>query len=150
MAINGSGGGISLQQSSLKIKGNCNIVNNYAQKGGGIHASSSSIAVYQPGRLKILNNSAGNGGGMYLEVNPKLYVLKTQAPDFRNFGVNGKLLTFSGNRADYGGAVYMADDTNSGTCSPNFVCFIQTLALHQAQHVPLNMRNIAFSENNAS
>ena len=73
---NSSGGGISLKQSRLQIKGNCHLINNIAVRGGGIQASSSTIAVYKPGNLQITNNSAEFGGGIYLEVNPKLYVLK--------------------------------------------------------------------------
>ena len=42
---NSSGGGISLKQSRLEIKGVCQFVNNVAVRGGGIHASSSTIAV---------------------------------------------------------------------------------------------------------
>ena len=38
-------------------------------------------------------------------------------------------MIFSSNQASYGGAVYVADDTNAGACSPNIECFIQTLAL---------------------
>ena len=67
---NSSGGGISLKQSRLEIKGVCQFVNNVAVRGGGIHASSSTIAVFQPGTLHVTNNSAELGGGLYLEVNP--------------------------------------------------------------------------------
>ena len=58
---NSSGGGISLKQSRLEIKGMCQFVNNVAVRGGGIHASSSTIAVYQPGTLQVINNSAKFG-----------------------------------------------------------------------------------------
>ena len=46
-----SGGGISLQQSDLEVRGNCIISGNGAVRGGGIHASSSTVAVYQPWTL---------------------------------------------------------------------------------------------------
>ena len=66
---NSRGGGISLKLSHLEIKGNCTLINNSAMRGGGIHATSSTISVYQPATLKIINNNAELGGGMYLEVN---------------------------------------------------------------------------------
>ena len=140
-----NGGGISLKQSRLEIKGMCQFVNNVAVRGGGIHASSSTIAVFQPGTLQVTNSSAKFGGGLYLKVNPKLYILK-------NTGVRrvSYLMTFTGNHANYGGALYVSDDTNSGACSPDIECFIQTLALHQLEHPLLNTENIFFSDNTAS
>ena len=45
-ATDSSGGGISLQQSDLEVKGNCTISGNDVKRGGGIHATSSTIAVY--------------------------------------------------------------------------------------------------------
>ena len=47
-------------------------------RGGGIHVTSSTIAVYQPWTLQFIENRAENGSGLYLEVNPKLYILKHQ------------------------------------------------------------------------
>ena len=51
MATNTSGGGIYLQQGVLEIKGNCSVSHNHAVREGAIHASSSSISVYQQGTL---------------------------------------------------------------------------------------------------
>ena len=143
---NSSGGGISLKQSRLEIKGVCQFVNNVAVRGGGIHASSSTIAVFQPGTLQFANNNAKFGGGLYLEVNPKLYILK-------NFAELYSVMILTGNHANYGGAVYVSDDTNSGACSPGIECFIQTLALYQGtsdDYLRFNTVNILFSENTAS
>ena len=144
---NSSGGGISLKQSRLEIKGMCQFVNNVAVRGGGIHASSSTIAVFQPGTLQVTNNSAELGGGIYLEVNPKLYILKNTLKNFYGFSY---LMTLTGNHANYGGALYVSDDTNSGACSPDIECFIQTLALYQDGYYRLITENILFSENTAS
>ena len=60
-------------------------------------------------------------------------------------------LNFSRNHAHYGGAIYVADDTNSGACLPNSECFIQTLTLHQYTLTSLihNLRNVLFSGNTA-
>ena len=145
---NNSGGGISLKQSRLEIKGVCQFVNNVAVRGGGIHASSSTIAVFQPGTLQVTNNSAKFGGGIYLEVNPKLYILKNTYE--QGSGVS-YLMTLTGNHANYGGALYVSDDTNSGACSPDIECFIQTLATYQYPDKNLlNTENILFYENTAS
>ena len=145
-ATNSSGGGIFLQQSDLEIKGNCTISGNYAMRGGGIHATSSTVAVYQPWTLQFINNRAENGSGLYLEDNPKLYVLKSQTSQKDEYQ-----LIFYDNYANYGGTIYVADDTNSGACSPDNECFIQTLALYQDTLSLYNNSpiNIHFSGNTA-
>ena len=143
---NSSGGGISLKHSHLEIRGKCNLVNNSAVRGGGIHAASSTIAVYQQGSLQLISNNAEFGGGMYLKVNSKLYILKTERE--YSYDVKFYILNFTGNHANYGGAVYVADDTNSGTCSPDNECFIQTLALYQ--DTSYYTVNILLSENTAT
>ena len=141
MATNGSGGGISLRQSNLEVRGHCTISSNHAVRGGGIHATSSTIAVYQPGTLLFISNRAENGSGIYFETDPKLYVLKTKIGHTQR-------LKFIGNHAKYGGAVYVADDTNSGACSADNECFIQTLTLHAFN--TLDIANIMFSQNTAT
>ena len=141
---NSSGGGISLKLSHLEIKGNCTLSNNSAMRGGGIHATSSTISVYQPATLKIINNNAELGGGMYLEVNSKLYVLKEYYDNKQVYYLN-----FIDNHAKYGGAVYV-DDTNSITCSAGSECFIQTLKLYSFWHFNASEVNIFFTGNTAT
>ena len=140
---NGSGGGISLYQSDIEIRGNCIISHNHAMRGGGIHATSSTVAVYQPGTLQFINNRAKNGSGLYLEVNPKLYI-------FKFYPGHDYSLIFSDNHANCGGAVYVADDTNSGACSPDNECFIQTLTLYYDYSNYVVQVNIFFSGNTAN
>ena len=147
-AVYSSGGGISLHQSDLEIKGNCIISSNDARRGGGIHAVSSTVAVHEPGTLQFTSNQAKNaGGGVYLEVDTKLYVLKSRFhEDDRH------LLTFSGNHADYGGAIYVADDTNAGACLPDIECFFQTLSiqvLKSSTRVAIKT-DLLFSDNTAN
>ena len=148
-ATDSSGGGVSLEQSNLDVKGSCTISNNYAMRGGGVHAKSSTITVHdQQGILQFTNNRAENGSGLYLEVNPKLYLLKDDIIEL--YGVGGYLMTFTGNHAIHGGAAYVADYTNSGACSPNIECFVQTLALYQEYPYITNTVNIQFSGNTAT
>ena len=142
MATVSNGGGLSLRHSDLEIKGNVMISDNYAEKGGGLHARSSTITVYEQGTLHFGSNRAENGSGMYLEVNPNVYLLKKE---FKNSKI---FLTFTGNNAKFGGAVYMADDTNSGACSLNIQCFIQILALYRSGSS--STVGIQFSGNNAT
>ena len=141
-----SGGGISLHQSDLEVRGNCIISDNDAVRGGGIHATSSTIAVYKPGTLQFINNRAKNGSGLYLELNAKFYLLTLR------FTIISENLLFQANHANYGGAIYVADNTNAGACSPDNECFIQTLALHQTnQFVEKDgLINILFYGNTAS
>ena len=150
-ATDSSGGGISLHRSHLHIKGSCNVSDNHAMRGGGILAKSSTISVYQQeGTLQLINNNAENGSGLYLEVNPKLYLLKSKAVSATK--VHRNLLIFTGNHAHYGGAVYVADDTNPGACSPKIECFIQILALYESYWPinKINTVNIHFSGNSAT
>ena len=148
-ATNSSGGGVSLQQSNLHIRGSCSMSNNYAMRGGGVHAQGSTITVYQrgQGRLHFVNNTAENGSGLYLEANPKLYLLKNHRVNKKKHLLN---VTFIGNHANYGGAMYVADDTNSGACSSKIECFIQTLAQYQYKDSRLYTVNIQFSGNTAT
>ena len=142
------GGGIHLHQTSLEIKGNCTISNNSAVRGGGIHAISSSITVYQQGELQLVNNSAVNGGGIYFEVNSRLSLLKS-SPSFTE--EIESLVTFESNSAKYGGAIYVADDTNSAACVSGLIeCFIQTLEVHRVISQQLNIVNMFFHENTAT
>ena len=141
LIANSSGGGISLKQSRLDIKERSVIVGNSADRGGGIHSTSSTIAVFQPGTLHVINNNARLGGGMYLEVNSKLYVLMIEEYRYEYF------LVFIGNHANYGGAAFVADSTNSEACSSDTECFIQTLALYQGYEALLDIVTMYFSEN---
>ena len=157
--VNSSGGGISLKYSHLEIRGKCNIFNNSAARGGGIYATSSTISVYQPATLQIINNNAELGGGMYFEVNSKLYVLKKLpiCPYWCYYSVNTYYVILTANHANYGGAMYVDDETNSGTCSLGNECFIQILALYSYQQYASESysqnyitENILFSDNTAT
>ena len=163
-----TGGGIYLYQSEVNCEGGSvlNFSLNSAQgKGGGIHAVSSAIKVeflakfiayisqtdtsyYNGSKLYFIKNKAAEGGGIYLEVNAKLYILKKEKVRYQ---ASTTTLTFIGNSADYGGAFFVADGTNSGTCASKSYksystaseCFIQALSLNNENdfYIDLLFRN---------
>ena len=142
----GSGGGVYLYRSALECKGNSklSLLGNVAgEKGGAIHAISSSIKTSllrgapfsERSQIIFTGNSADRGGALALEVNSKLYIfIKVDSDPNRSVSAS---LTFIRNRANYGGAIYVADDTNSGICSSSSFyvqsssteCFLQSLSL---------------------
>ena len=150
-----TGGGIYLYQSEVNCEDGSilNFSLNRAQgRGGGIHAVSSAIKVeflgkfityisrtdtsyYNGSELYFIKNKAAEGGGIYLEVNAKVYILKKEKVKYQT---STTTLTFIGNSADYGGAFFVADGTNSGTCASKSYksystaseCFIQALSLY--------------------
>ena len=149
-----NGGGMYLYQSEISCqqRGTLVISDNKAnENGGGIFAVSSTIKVttqsyfVQGAYLEITNNSAKRGGGIFLQANAKIYVFKTDT--FQD--VNSTMYLIS-NTASYGGAVFVDDSTNFGTCVADSTseCFFQVMALHQFP--PFNItRSISFSGNNA-
>ena len=167
-----TGGGIYVYQSELNCRSDSilNILgNNAIERGGGIHAISSSIKVEFRGKhvaryanrplvsnyggsvLYFTENQAKRGGGVLLEVNAKLYILKKETVDF----VPGTYtITFTGNLPEYGGAMFVADNTNSGTCasvsykmhSTSTECFVQALNLNDKRNFYLD---ICFKDNYA-
>ena len=178
---NDTGGGVYLDTSELQCQSNSSLTisrNIANKKGGGVHAISSSINVignftyerstdkynnsttykYIGSILYVSDNEAEKGGGLYLEMNSKLYVLKF-TPHNEPFSI----VTFSGNSADYGGAVYVSDYSNLGTCNPSFSsqykareCFFQVLAIYSSRPSNINevegnvnTQNIHFSQNHA-
>ena len=96
-----SGGGVYLYQSELNCKICCTtkiLSNSAAKKGGGIHAISSHIKVDDPASsFHIIANNAALGGGVCLEMNAKLYVLRTAIMKECCYSV-----LFSTNLANYG------------------------------------------------
>ena len=143
-----SGGGIYLYQSELNCKGASRLVlyeNSALERGGGIHAVSSIVSVeynydrhkdsYSGSVIWFQNNTAGSaGGGICLEVNAKVNVLNVNEYDSEK---PLYALQFIENSAYYGGAVYVADNTNSVLCASSLnnslstttECFLQALVI---------------------
>ena len=160
-----SGGGVYLQQSEFFCNSaNITFTNNTAINGGGggAYAVSSSIRLdyitseieddiiyYVGSQLVFLKNKAKEGGALYLEFNAKLYVQMNEINHYRvrmfisEKGLITKALIFASNVANYGGAIYVADSTNSATCdsapnkqmayftSSSTECFFQILLLNK-------------------
>lgn len=124
IATSRGGGGIYLFQSTIGIRGQCVISQNHAKIGGGIHAMSSTISVHQFGSLYFIGNSAALGGGIHMEVNSRLIILAITPPEIDD----NITVIFSDNHADYGGAIYINDDTSSA-CTNYSECSIQRLIL---------------------
>ena len=165
-----TGGGIYLYQSELNCyeQSKTELSGNIAKSNGGaIHAVSSNIVIFnkadQSGQyytnVHIAENKAKSGGGIYMEENAKLYVLQYTPVD--KFPLLSSCpLNFESNLAYHGGALYVADETNSGTCqstsrdvySVESECFLQSLMLYDDHNVISNDTNYAidFTNNHAN
>ena len=137
---NESGGGIYLYQSDFQCNDICNISkNNATNEGGALYASSGSVNVggigyvtvtdrYPYRTIYVVDNRAKLGGGMYLSENAKIYFIES------SHLITGRIV-FAQNIANYGGALYVKDNTTSGACHsssyteylPSTECFFQTL-----------------------
>ena len=176
-----NGGGVYLIESEVKCLSNSSFLlfnNTATHKGGGIHAISSYIKAVSiikvtqrnmdTAIMNFTNNTAQRGGGLSLESNAKLVIRKLYKmlllTTYYPFTYNQSYATiFSGNSANYGGAIYVNDDTNSGTCTKT-ECFFQVLAcivsqnrLNGTSDTSINYirdilkpKSLYFSENNAS
>ena len=156
-----TGGGLYLYQSELSISGYVEINGNRAMKhGGGIHAISAFITLIHSkgGRvgdskyhlLKFISNSAKHhGGGVHFEAGSKIYVLRYRSND----------IIFYNNSADYGGAVYIDDNTTVGACiggetktitaALQSECFFQLSTTRISNKVPTINDAFNFSQNHA-
>ena len=136
-----SGGGVYLYNSEIDCKETSELLflNNFAaSSGGGVHAIGSSIILsgdsdyvvndkLTPTDMHFINNIAHKGGGLSLESNSKLYfMLKT----YEGFVSQLIRIHYVGNSADYGAAMFVDDDTYTGTCSMRQIteCFFQTVS----------------------
>ena len=165
----GNGGGVYLSGSELNCQRKSTFVlfnNTAVHKGGGLHAVRSSIKAtsdieytidgvwqYSGTRINFTNNVAMFGGGLSLEANAKLYILKyTKVKKGYNLDTNATI--FTANSAEYGGAVYVDDDANSGCASdPKTECFFQVLAMYDidVSYDPcLVTKSLYFSKNYAN
>ena len=146
------GGGIYLYRSELNCKVGSVLQlkgNSASWKGGGIHAISSTISLSRfkgPGStVTFADNNATMGGGLCFEMDSKLYMLdrgRTKSTIIQC------TLTFLQNKAEYGGAVYVADFGMCSEMSVSKECFFQVVATYyQASFIRKIVLN--FTENYA-
>ena len=102
-------------------------------------------------RMNFTRNAAKWGGGLSMEANAKLYILKHNRIVTENV-LNSVTIFFTLNAVDYGGAVYVDDNTNSGMCAsdPKTECFFQVLAVHSQEDENIMTQSMYFSRNFAS
>ena len=160
-----TGGGVYLFQSVMNCVYHCTFSGNWAkEKGGAIHAIGSSVfansnqkgiwavsGVQAPEPFDVItimtlgNNVATLGGALAFEANSKLYGYTYR-------------ITFEHNAAEYGGAIYIKDQTYSIICANTFdsvlsastECFIQVLNDHGDKKYYLYKSYIHFNDNYAS
>lgn len=140
-----SGGGVYLFLSELKCEFSCKIVitGNLAEKGGGACAIASIVTVVYGSLINFTENIAnGHGGGIYLEVSAKLNILIVHEPARLNVDLEyskHSLLFINNMAGEHGGAMYVADETESGTCnttksySSASECFLQAIILSNSK-----------------
>lgn len=137
-----NGGGIYLYQSEFVCQNQCRFLNNLANdSGGGIYAMGSSIIV---GRkvwknagsetyvLTFTNNTANKGGGVSLKSYSKIYGFGEESHIYK--------IKFLRNSADYGGAIFVDNESNIDICTSNFSqheastnCLLQKFFIHHTR-----------------
>ena len=103
-----NGGGLYLMMSKLRMRGHSSYIRNKANNtGGGLHAANSLIII--EGAVYFTKNIARNGGGVSLESNSKFNGISTGYYS---------VVDYASNRAShFGGALYVADETNHEMCA---------------------------------
>ncbi|XP_064389302.1 uncharacterized protein LOC135337314 isoform X2 [Halichondria panicea] len=131
------------------------IAHNIAENnGGGIIAVSSTIELTHS-HVNIDSNTAkASGGGVYLQQSSKLYLLKKDGEHYWSQNRYVKLI-INNNLAQYGGGIFVADDTESSACKGGATetetifadCFIQTINLYGQIYSDVNHFNTFMTKN---
>ena len=103
-----NGGGFYSLTGTLNLNGNITIVGNTAEENGGGLLAIKSIIIGQS-TTHFVDNQAQQGGACSLDGNTKFY--------HRISNQSEPLFIFTANRADMGGAIFIADETNVELCS---------------------------------
>ena len=150
-------------QSALPIRLGTNtqseIVKNIAENGGGIYAVATTIKLTRS-HVNIDSNTAiAKGGGVFLQQSSSLYIYKKDNEyEAQNIFVT---LMFNNNLAQYGGGIFVADDTESGACRGGVIeigatqtifaeCFFQTIKLYNYGYRFANYFNKFMTNNKAT
>ncbi|XP_064397236.1 uncharacterized protein LOC135344080 [Halichondria panicea] len=132
------------------------IAQNIATNGGGIYAIATTIKLTLSYVTIDSNTATAKGGGVYLEQNSKLYILKDDLEELDQLYY--VKLMINNNSAQYGGGIFVADDTDSSTCrgeankTKTIItdCFIQTIQLYEGNSKGLNYFNTFMTNNTAT
>ncbi len=122
------------------------IAHNIAENGGGIYAVATTIKLTQSFVNIDTNTATANGSGVYLQQNSKLYLFKEyhenlSKPRSQSYYVK---LMINNNSAQYGGGIFVADDTQRSACNGVATetqtilfadCFIQTIKLYEYSYL---------------
>ena len=161
-AANESGGGFYLYHSRIVCQFNSSITlqnNRAVGKGGGIFASNSMVTVFSnrdspiESFIQFENNTSQMGGGIYFALASQLEIIKSG----NNYTRTLYSLRFKANSANYGGAVYVADESNSDLCaSPSYMswsigseCFLQVLSPKSIDQELYSYVSVDFVQNTA-
>ena len=148
-----TGGGMYLYHSKLNIQSTLNISNNSATNyGGGIHAISSliifSIQSSDKVYLYLSSNTASKGGGACIELNSQFYLTHLFIHVHNGSQKAERTIQLFNNSAEYGGAIYVADDTIFGTCSSGTSETVTVVSQSECffQIIPVKNDPYAFSD----
>ena len=155
------GGGAMLSRCEIICQYNGTFVisrNTALKDGGGIYASNSYITVLfnrgsqQHSAINFTENIADRwGGGIFLLMASSLHIEKMG--NYKEMPTKAdNILYFTSNSADRGGAIYVADETNYGTCSmfkTTSDCFIQILSPTDTEYNVYDIESIEFEGNKA-
>ena len=150
-------------QSALRIPANIQseITDNIAENGGGIYAVATTIKLTQSHVNIDSNTATANGGGVFLQQSSKLYLFKKEYEDVAKRSQNILVtLLINNNSAQYGGGIFVADDTESGPCRGRVTetgasqtifdeCFIQTINVYGFK-LNINYFNTFMTNNTAT
>ncbi len=137
------------------------ITDNIAENnGGGIYAVSSTIELTQSYVNIDSNTATTSGGGVYLQQSSKLYLFKKDE-EFQWTPDQYVKLLINNNLAQYGGGIFVADDTQRSACGGGATetddtstiladCFIQTINLYQLDVKNPNYFNTFMTNNVAN
>ncbi len=147
-------------ESALRIPANIysEIVNNIAENGGGIYAVSSTIKLTHSHVNIDSNIATAKGGGVFLRQSSRLYLFKKEYEHVAKKPL--VTLTINNNSAQYGGGIFVADNTQRSGCGGGVTengatqtisedCFIQTMNVHGFK-LKLNYFNTFMTNNMAT
>ena len=157
-------------QSALPTLANIQskIVENIAENGGGIYAVATTIKLTQSHVDIDSNKATAKGGGVFLRQSSRLYLFKQIYEDvvaaeqiLKQSEITFVSLMINNNLAQYGGGIFVADDTQRSACGGGATetdatqtifadCFIQTIKKYRLFDYNPNYFNTFMTNNTAT